>query len=203
MKNNFKRHLVLTAICILLVNHILPAQAYKLSDSKNNNMKLSGTSTRHDWVMNAHTFTGEAQFGFNAEKDNELSSLKSLTFSLPVLNLKSDKKKLDRNAYKALKTDQHKNIIYTLTSATVSPEGENKYLVKTVGTLTIAGVTKEITMNVYCHVEKDSAITCAGSYKLKMTDYEVKPPSFMLGAMKTGDAVTLHFTMVYKKQPGI
>jgi len=32
-----------------------------------------------------------------------------------------------------------------------------------------------------------------------MTDYQVKPPTFMGGAMKTGDALTLDFTMVYNK----
>ncbi|HKR06828.1 MAG TPA: YceI family protein [Bacteroidia bacterium] len=201
---NFKHALALATICITGFSQILPAQStYKLSGSKDNNMKLSGTSTRHDWVMTAHAFTGEAQFGFNPENENQLTSLESLTFSLPVLNLKSDKKKLDRNAYKALKTGLHKNIIYTFISATILPEGENEYLVRTIGNLSIAGVTKEVTMNVNCIVGKDSAITCTGSYKLKMTDYEVKPPSFMLGAMKTGDAVTLDFTMVYKKQPGI
>ena len=32
-----------------------------------------------------------------------------------------------------------------------------------------------------------------------MSDYQMKPPSFMLGAMKTGDAITLDFVLVYTK----
>jgi hypothetical protein len=36
-----------------------------------------------------------------------------------------------------------------------------------------------------------------------MTDYSVKPPKFMLGAMKTGDAITLNFTLVYQKGSSI
>jgi len=36
-----------------------------------------------------------------------------------------------------------------------------------------------------------------------MTDYNVKPPSFMFGAMKTGNTVTLDFTVVYKNQNGL
>ena len=55
-------------------------------------------------------------------------------------------------------------------------------------------------MDVYCLLNKDGTVTCTGSYTLKMTDYDVKPPTFMLGAMKTGDSITLNFTMVYKKQ---
>jgi len=53
-------------------------------------------------------------------------------------------------------------------------------------------------MDVYCIVNKDATITCSGSEKLNMTDYNVKPPSFMFGAMTTGDAVTLDFNVVYK-----
>jgi hypothetical protein len=32
-----------------------------------------------------------------------------------------------------------------------------------------------------------------------MSDYDVEPPSLMWGAIKTGDAVTLDFEVVYKK----
>jgi len=200
MKKNFKQILALTVICIIGFSSILCAQSiYKINDSKDNDMKLSGTSTLHNWVMNAQTFTGEAQFGFKPGNESELSSVKSLSFSLEVLNLKSGEKGLDKNAYKALKTNQYKDIVYKLISATVMPEKENKYLVKTKGNLSIAGVTKEVTMDVYCVVNKDETVTCTGSDKLNMTDYQVKPPTFMLGVMKTGDAITLDFISVYKK----
>ena len=46
-------------------------------------------------------------------------------------------------------------------------------------------------MDVYCTVNKDESITCTGTNKMNMTDYNVKPPTFMAGAMKTGDAITL------------
>jgi polyisoprenoid-binding protein YceI len=200
MKNNLKQNLVLIIFCILGFGNILYSQSvYKINDSKDIDLRLSGTSTLHKWTMNARTFTGEAQFVFKPGNDNQLTSLKSLTFSLVVQNLKSDEKKLDKNAYKALKTDRYKDIYYKLKSSKVIPQKENKYLIQAHGNLSIAGVTKEVTMDVYCVVNKDETITCTGSDKLKMSDYQVKPPTFMLGAMKTGDAITLDFTLVYKK----
>ena len=93
-----------------------------------------------------------------------------------------------------------KDIVYKLISAKVSPATDGKYLVKTIGNLIIAGVTKKVVMDAYCVVNKDGTVTSTGSYKLYMTDYQVKPPSFMLGAMKTGDAITLDFILVYKKE---
>jgi polyisoprenoid-binding protein YceI len=200
MKNNIKKILALIAIFTIGYSEILHAQSvYKLNGSKEIAMKLSGTSTLHKWDMNATIFSGKASFVFKPGSETELTSLKSLSFILLVANLSSGEKGLDKNAYKALKTGQFKDIVYKLASATVSPETGDKYLLKTHGDLTIAGVTKEVTMDVTCVVNSEGLITCTGVHTLNMTDYGVKPPKFMLGAMTTGDAVTLSYTMVYKK----
>ena len=200
MKKNLPQVLICVVLCMIAFSSMSHAQAtYKINDSKDIDMRLSGTSTLHKWAMDAKTFSGEAQFSFKSGSGDELASVKSLNFSLEVQNLKSGEKGLDKNAYKALKTGKYKDILYKLISATVLPDNNNRYQVKTNGSLTIAGVTKEVTMDVYCVVNKDGSITCNGSKKLKMTDYQVKPPTFMLGAMKTGDAITLAYTMVYTK----
>jgi len=201
MKNNFIKDALLIGICVFGFNQNSEAQStYTISsDAKANGMKLSGTSSMHDWDMNAHVFAGEAQFDVKKQGDGEqITGLNSLTFSLPVVNLKSDKKGLDKNAYEALNTTLHKDIHYKLSSAIVSPEKDGKFLINAIGDLTIAGITREVTMDVYCLVNSNSTISCSGSNKLKMTDYKIEPPSFMFGAMKTGDGVTLNFTMVYE-----
>lgn len=198
MKNNYRQFIILILPYLLCLTQVVVAQSsYTISDSKFNDMKLAGTSSLHDWDMNAHAFTGKAEFNFKKGDDQTLVGLNSLTFSLPVTNLKSKKKGLNKNAYEALKTDTYKNITYALLSAKVSPEKDNKVLIKTTGNLTISGVTREVAMDVYCVVNKDASISCSGTEALKMSDYKVEPPSFMLGAMKTGDAITLDFTLVY------
>jgi polyisoprenoid-binding protein YceI len=203
MKNNIKQILILTTVCIIGFSSLLKAQTtYKINESKDMDMKLSGTSTLHKWSMDAKTFSGDADFNFKSGNSGELTAVKSLTFSLVVANLKGSESGLNKNAYKALKANEYKDIDYKLISATITPEKDNKYLIKAHGNLTIAGVTKEITMDVELAVNADKTITCTGSEKLNMTDYAVKPPTFMLGAMKTGDAITLDFTLVYKKQAG-
>jgi len=202
MKNNIKQALVLTTICIMGFSSLLHAQsAYKINESKDMDMKLSGTSTLHSWSMDAKTFSGDADF--KTGNAGQLTSVKSLTFTLAVADLKGSEGGLNKNAYKALKAKDYKDIDYKLLSATVTSEKDNKYLIKAHGNLTIAGVTKEVTMDVECVVNQDATITCSGSEKLNMTDYAVKPPTFMLGAMKTGDAITLNFTLVYKKESAI
>jgi polyisoprenoid-binding protein YceI len=198
MRKNRKKVILLLTFCLFGWSQLTRAQSgYAVSDSKSNDMKLSGTSSLHDWEMSAQTFTGKADFDFKKGDDKILVGLNSLTFSLPVTNLKSDKKGLDKNAYKALNTDKHKSIMYKLVSAKVSPQKEHIFLIETRGNLTISGVTREMAMDVYCVVNKDASINCSGTESLKMSDYKVEPPSFMWGAMKTGDTITLGFTMVY------
>ncbi len=201
MKTKITRSFTVTVLFILGFIQFGEAQAtYKIQETKDIDMKLSGTSTLHNWVMNAQNTTGAAQFGFKGPGNTQLNTIKSLTFSLIVTDLKSGEKGLDKNAYKALKADEYKDIDYKLISATIMPQNEGKYLIKTKGNLTIAGVTKEVDMDVYAVVNKDGSITCTGSDKLNMTDYSIKPPKFMLGAMKTGDAITLNYTLLYKKE---
>jgi polyisoprenoid-binding protein YceI len=194
-----RKIMALSFVLVIGSMQLIHAQTkYKIQETKDIDMKLSGTSTLHNWTMETQIFTGEAQFGFKSG-NVQLNSIKSLSFNLNVKDLKSGEKGLDKNAYKALKTDQYKDIVYKLSSAVIMPEKDGRYLIKTQGNLSIAGVTKDVAMDVYAVVNKDGSITCTGSDKLLMTDYQVKPPKFMLGAMKTGDAITLNYTIIYKK----
>jgi hypothetical protein len=101
MKNIIQQGIVFVFICITGFGYNLNAQKiYNINESKVNNMRLSGTSTMHDWYMNSRIFTGNVQLGFKPGGDSQLTSIKSLNFSLPVKNLKSDKSGLNKNAVK-------------------------------------------------------------------------------------------------------
>jgi polyisoprenoid-binding protein YceI len=86
-----------------------------------------------------------------------------------------------------------------LLSATVSGVTKDKFLIATKGELTIAGVTQTISMDVNALLNTDNSITCSGSEKIKLTDYGIKPPTFMLGAMKVYNDLTIQFNLIYKK----
>jgi hypothetical protein len=44
----------------------------------------------------------------------------------------------------------------------------------------------------------DKSISYNGAYKIKMTDYNVEPPTIMLGAIKTGEFVTVKFDLLLR-----
>jgi polyisoprenoid-binding protein YceI len=159
----------------------------------NSSMTLAGTSTTHDWTMTAHSFTGNATMAVSS--GGQLSGVSALSLILPVQNLKGDHDGMNTNAYKALKSDQFKDITFKLTSAKVTSAGAKKYKIAALGNLTIAGVTKAVTLNTSATVNANGSISCSGGLPILLSNFGVKPPSLMLGTMKVGNAVTLKYNL--------
>lgn len=157
------------------------------------NLVVSGTSTLHDWDMKAAKGDCEAVFTINAS--GHPTALTSLNFVTPAESLKSEHSGMDKNAYKALKTTQNPNITYTLTSATIAPDGT----IKCMGKLTIAGTTNNADLVAAYKLNADKSITVTGSKKISMKDFKMEPPTFMMGTIKTGNDIVLKFNLTLKK----
>lgn len=198
MKTSYSKSTGILSLIIvsLLVTSAGIAQSKFQSESVN--IQLAGTSSLHDWTEKSDEGTGDAVFAVNS--NDKVTSLSAMTFTLAAKSLKSDHKAMDKNTYKALKTDANPNISFVLTSAKIIPlEGDN-YQVKCEGKLTIAGTTNntEITGTGKYNVANKS-FTVKGSKKMKMTDYQVKPPTVMFGTIKTGDDITISYTIKFIK----
>lgn len=168
----------------------------KLQATEGSFIKVNGTSTLHDWEMVSSQMENEAEFKLD-EEDHPLH-LTSISFSLKTETLKSDNKKLDKNAYEALKSSEHPEINFKSTSYEIVKKEDNTHLMKIKGKLTIAGVTKEKTVEAKCENTGNGTHICSGKTDLKMTDFSVEPPSFMFGAMKTGNEITISYKIIYK-----
>jgi polyisoprenoid-binding protein YceI len=178
---------------------ILAQDTYKISASGDPDIKVLGTSNLHNWSMEAKMLSCSAKFNFPGGNNSLPQSLTSLNLTIPVQNLKSGESSMDSRAYSALKSDKYAAITYVLTAGSIVPAAKNQFQVKSTGNMSIAGVTRVVALDVNCLVNPDGSITCKGTQLLKMTDYQIKPPVFMLGALKTGDELTIDFTLVFKK----
>ncbi|TCD01104.1 YceI family protein [Pedobacter psychroterrae] len=171
---------------------------YKLSTARENTVKISGGSNVHGWTMIAQNPVCEAAFGSLTTGENTPKSLTSLSFSVNTKSLKSEHSSMDGRTYKTLKAEQFPKITFKLSNATITPVKKNKFSVKANGTLTIAGSSKAITMMVNGEVKEDGSINCTGQQKLKLTDFNIQPPSFMLGAMKVDNDLTIDYNFTFK-----
>lgn len=110
---------------------------------------------------------------------NVAGDVSGFTLTVPIKELKSGKGGLDKNLRKHLKED----VVFTMTKA-------EPPLYK--GTLKVAGVEKDVTLQP--KVEKmDKTYRVTGSHALKMSDFGIKPPVMMMGAIKTADEIVIKF----------
>lgn len=158
-------------------------------------VKVKGSSNLHDWVMEAKSGTIEANLNL-ASNVSYLAGIQSLTFNLPVKNLKSEEGNLmNTRAYDALKAEKYPNISFKLLSATPTSNSANKSTFKVTGELTISGTTKQIEMTANATKNADGSVIITGTESLKMTQFGIKPPSYMFGALKVTDNLTIDYTV--------
>lgn len=169
---------------------------YTMSGSDAVGVNLSGTTPINIWTMSARGISGTAQM---AVTEGRLKNIDALTFSLPVHNLKGSHSGMDNAAYDALKANQYKEIVFRLTSATVEAHGDHAYLVNALGELTVAGVTRTVTLNMHSELQPDGSVIFRGAQNLRMSDYNVERPSLLFGAIKARDEMTLTYTLIFTK----
>ncbi|WP_343668829.1 YceI family protein [Chitinophaga sp.] len=176
-------------IATLLFVHFIIAAAFAQTKTlvSGITLKVNGTSTLHDWEMKATGGTCAADLTFSPA--GQLTAIPALSYTVAAETLKSEHSGMDNNAYKALKTKKNPNITFKLTTATVAADGS----IKAQGQLTIAGVTKVVDLTAKSTTTAGKSVVIKGSKVINMTDFSVEPPSFMMGAMKTGNAVTISY----------
>lgn len=151
---------------------------------------VSGTSTMHDWEMKSASKTGTANL---VVTDSKLTDINSIDITLPAESIKSEKKSMDKVAYETLKTDKFKNIKYVLKSA----DKVNETTWNLTGTYTIAGVSKVLKTQVKTTVAANGAVSIQGSNKITFTEFGMKSPTAMFGAIKTGEDLTIKFNLTF------
>ena len=169
------------------------SQNYILNNSSSV-LEVNGTSSLHDWTLET-----EKQSGNVVLSNAETLEISNLDFSVEAESLKSGKTSMDKNTYKALKTDDHKTMDFSLSTVKqVKKISDNSFKVFTTGKMTISGVTKTISLDMTVKLEGNKLLL-EGEKSFKMTDFGVDPPTALLGTIKTGNEITIVFKTVFDK----
>lgn len=189
------KKLIILFICITAGGFATQAQLeYKL---QNSHVQIAGTSTLHDWTADVTKSNGLAELNFS---NGKLTSIENLNITMETKTIKSKKgAAMDKNMYKALKTDRYPTLSFTMTK--VAQVSANK--VNAEGKLTIAGTTQTVTIQATSKSNANGEWIFSGSKLLKMTDYQVEPPVVLLGTLKTGNEITITFEMTFSPATGL
>ncbi|HZH70445.1 MAG TPA: YceI family protein [Flavobacteriaceae bacterium] len=191
MKN--LKTILLFFVITLSAHQFANAQQAKLNNAATN-LKVIGTSNLHDWDMTAENVSGEIAF---EKENNALTAISKLTLEVKVEGLKSGRRGLDGNAYKALDSKKYPEVKYSITKVnSITSRGNNTFAVATTGQLTIMNTTKEVPIEVNVTL-KGNQVEVAGKYTLNMTHFGVEPPTALLGTVRTAEEVTIEFQLLY------
>jgi polyisoprenoid-binding protein YceI len=160
---------------------------------------IAGTSNIHAYTASTTTVrvtravlgTGVAGAAF-WDAIVKPGALEAFEVAIPAGQLTSPKEGLDKNMHKALKVQEHADITFRLTA--LEP-GANAGTLKARGLLRIAGVEREVVLDLTTE-RREASLTVKGRVDLLMTDYGIKPPTAMLGMLKTDPKVTVTFETV-------
>lgn len=160
---------------------------------KSHKVSIDGTSSIHDWSSDVTKVDWTGKLAFDG---TTLKSVSDVTVKIEVEGIKSTKgSTMDEKTYEAFKSEQHPTITFKMTSATVTGS-----TIKANGTLTMAGVSKPIVMNVTAKLLKDGTVRLSGSQSINMKDYKMVPPKAVMGTIKVGEKVILLYELVVAPQ---
>ncbi|HTA17863.1 MAG TPA: YceI family protein [Polyangia bacterium] len=180
------------------------SQALAFTLAPGASLELDGDSTLHHYSAKAHGMKIDVSVDdarvVAAGKSSELEALirghviKTFELTVPVNGLASGEKGLDANMRKALKGDLYKDIRFRMESYEVAAPvvGATTFKIVLHGRLSLAGVERHVDVDAV-GARSGAGVRLTGSKDLLMTDYQIKPPTMMLGTIKTANLITVKF----------
>lgn len=186
---------MLLAFVFLLQPLVGYSQTYQVNTTSSS-IKVKGTSTLHDWEM----VVGEFDCKVDAFINDQLKLvINSINFSCDATSLTSDNSIMDKKAQEALNANRHKRIGFVFASIKEVAIQGGTVQGNVNGNMNIAGVNRKLVLPFSGVIDTDYNVKLSGELKLKMSDFNMKSPTALLGTVKTGDDVTVHYELHFDK----
>jgi hypothetical protein len=181
------------------------AERMKIRVAQGSVLSLSGTSTLHDFESRSDHVTVALLRDASTPDPQDAAAFKSLIASaavrgvdveVPVTSLRSDKSGLDKNLWRALQAPDHPTIRFHLAKYTITSAASPDTLpIRAEGTLEVAGVVKPVTLQARA-IRAANGLWLEGSQPLLMSDFGIRPPKMMLGTLRVGDRILVHYHLL-------
>ncbi len=193
------QHLGCIAICFIALGSSLTAQmvSYEFSSAK---VSITGASTLHDWSVEASEVS-DYPMTITLDPEGE-GSVEDFDFKVAVSSMDGGRgSSMNGKIFKALKSKIHPYVVYDQNGPAtyVYMDREMHTMIKSTGILEIAGVQQDVTIDVTARVDEGTIIFTA-SHAMKMTDFQIEPPTAMFGQIETKDDIVVNFEFTYKAQ---
>ena len=162
---------------------------------------ILGTSNIHDWKCSTSTLNPTVMVPSSAGMEMG-KSVTSISLSIPVKSLECGNGQMNGNLAKALHADEHPAIGFQLVSYVGRAAAAGGYQATVTGSLTINGITRQVTLSGTAHPDGNGALRATGSTSFSTKDFGVEPVKALLGTIKTGEQVTIEATIDWIRAAG-
>lgn len=187
---------MIALFAIMLLPYIGSAQdTYRI---RSHEITIEGTSNLMSWTAEVEEASGRFQITL---EDSKIVAVETADLTIDAESIEgSEGRRMNSKIYESLNTDQHPDINFVLRDVLSLAENPGTARITSRGVLTVAGVSRVIELFAIGRVLPGGDIELSGEHNLKMTDFRIKPPTAMFGALRTGDEVDLHFRIVLGKE---
>lgn len=185
---------------LLLLSHAARAQSeYNYTLESNHSIDVYGTASLHNWSLSFDKAEGICAVYRNEDGTVDLNQLELM---LEANSIKSSGGPvMDINTAVMLKSGLHPKITFKLTSPVKSILSDgNGQTVSASGILTVAGITKQITLHVKVTSTAEGEIAFEGSKLINMRDFNIVPPTALFGVLKVSNEISIQFKTNFIKE---
>ncbi len=175
--------------------HVLAQPAYN-SIRPRSTVTIKGTSNLHDWEMEVRDFDCSVMLF----QEPEALQLQAVRFVAKAGSITHQSSIMNNKTHDALMTDRYPDITFQASTKEVLRINQGAFQGSLTGTLRIAGEANRITLPFTGEILSGAEVLISGSEELRMSDFGIRPPTAILGTLKTGDEVTVDFRMVLKRE---
>lgn len=169
-------------------------QAQNIFSVKYIRATINGTSSLHDWESK---ITKVDFIGFVKSDANTIKKVQDVEVKIQVVSIKSKEgETMDRKTYEAFKSDRNPFILYTFSDAQVNIDANQNVSIKASGKLSMAGTTKIFPLEAKGKLLTNGDLQLLVTQKINMKDFNMIPPTAVLGTIKVGEEVTVTFDFV-------
>jgi polyisoprenoid-binding protein YceI len=175
------------------------ASAIRLRLDPASELTIEGTSSLHAFHCKTNKIMAYVDVDPSYTKDltKVARPIVRVKVNIVVRTLTCGNAQMDKNMYGTLDADKNPLIQYTMSGydildGTATPAA---FVARTTGALTIAGQEKVISMKIKAERLSDGKATAEAEQALLMSDFGIKPPSFMFGRLKVGDEIKVKFNL--------
>ncbi len=166
---------------------------------------IEGRSNVNEFECEANQYFGEATLFDNPGPVEFSQSMQERVFmqvEIRVDGFECGRSRMNRDLQDALRSRDFPDITFLFDSADLVgfPEtNDGAFEINVKGTLTVAGNTRDIQFITRAYYLEPTKVRAIGKTTIRMSDFDVEPPTALMGLVKADDELSVNFDLVARE----